>query len=1154
MSWGLERRALCGAARRVVVASLAATASLLAASVVTPEAAHAQQAAPAVVYSIPAGPLNDALTAFGRQSGVQVTFLSDVASGKSSPGFSGAGSREQALNAILAGSGLTYSFPNATTVAISAPAGDAGATIDGAIALDTINVSGGAAEASSVYTPYETAAPTAHISQETIERYRGMSPADIFRGTPGVMSGEARNSGAIDVNIRGMQGMGRVAVTIDGAENAMSIYQGYQGASNRTFVDPDFIASIDVNKGSDIASRGIAGTVTMRTLEAADIVKPGETWGVRIKGSFTGNTSDPEPGARGGYTWPGAYYQPPVVTPSPDGMDRPGFLRPTDGAASVVTATKKENFDVLLGYAYRKQGNYHAGANGPHAKPVDIGPYTECGPYVCTDWPKYIDNAGIANYRAGEEVLNTQLETESILGKATLHFGDGHSLQLGYNGYRGESGDRMASAFTTERSQPVQQAVTAGSKLDTGTLRYRWKPADNDLVDLKANLWMTDLELRNQPRNAYGTKPATLGLPADYRTGADTFMWGADATNTSQLSLDRYGSVSLTYGLSWLTEDTRPRAYADIIEGWLNLRDARRDEAGAFTKAAYKPWDWLTLNGGLRFSDYRMEDRRAWANSDKQLNPEPVREENGFSPSAGVTIEPVDGVQLYVNYSNALRFPSLVETSSAYTLIVNPDISPERASNWEIGANFRKDGLLVSDDKAMLKAGYFNWNIKDYIARSFRSFTEDDGFTWYGMQIYNIARARFSGLELSGHYEYDGLTADFGANYYLDIQFCQETGGCDSKSLYGDYATNYVPPQYSANLMLSQTFLHDALTLGGRVTYMGPRAIEHGQVTSQGLSQFITQIKWEPYTLVDLFGEYKLNDNLTVSASIENLTDKFYVDPLSLVNQPAPGRTFRFGLTATLGSSEGQLWLAPDLDQTSDLGANDWSGPYFGVHGGTGLGQIEGTTTTLNGTPSAVAATESTDLDLRDSFFAGAQAGYNWQFGDRIVAGVEADFTKTDLATLQQARTTEGNLAGQNQLQAATLYQLDWVSTVRGRLGYAFEGGLLLYGTGGLAIARETATRTQFSATSSTTTAKAFGETSEETLAGWTLGVGAEYSINSNWSIKSEYSYIGFGDKEFAFPLATAGATAGTSQIVNGRKAVNSLDLHAVRAGLNYHF
>lgn len=1161
---------------RRVFAGRFAIATLLASTFLTGFAvapSRAQEAAQRN-FSIPAGPLSRALAAFGNQSGLQVTYVPDIAVGKSSSGVSGALTPQAALARLLQGSGLSYSFPAAGTVAIIDPAqsaGTAGAVEGDAIQLDTIDVSASRDEGMTAETPYETAAPVAHISGETIERFRGSSPADMLRGTPGVMSGEARNSGALDVNIRGMQGMGRVATTVDGAENAVSIYHGYQGASQRTFVDPDFIAGIDIQKGSDLASRGIAGSVAMRTLSASDIVKEGDTWGVRVKGGVGNNTSKPQPGNTGGYAWPPVYWYPDVATPSPNGMDRPSFLEPTNGSVSAIAAVKQENYDFLFGYAYRRQGNYHAGEHGPSAKPVSTGPRTICNSYgYCEDWPNYIENAGISNYRAGEEVLNTELETESFLAKATLHFSDEQSLQIGYTGYRGETGDRMASQFATERTQPIQQATTAGAKLDSGTLRYRWDPSDNDLINLKANLWLTDLELRNQPRNAYGTQPPTLGLPAGYRTGADTFMWGTDITNTSKFSFDGYGTLDLTYGASWLTEDTRPRAFADIIEGWLNLRDAERNEVGTFVKAAYKPFDWLTLNGGLRYAHYDIEDRRTWANSDSQLNSEPNRSEGGFSPSVGVTVEPLDGVQIYTNYSNALRFPSLIETVSAFTLIVNSDLEPERASNWEAGVNLRKDGLFGGGDRGMLKLGYFNWDIDNYISRQWSSFQSPSGSTYWGMGIINIDRAKFSGLELSGRYENDGFTAELGANYYLNVEYCLTSDTCDNTSLYSDYATNHVPPEYSFNLTLSQKLFDDRLTVGGRVTHTGPRAIGHGQETAAGLSSFIELINWKPYTLVDLFAEYRINDNLTASVSIENLTDRYYVDPLGLVNQPGPGRTMRVAMTGTLGGDHDFQAYSPVL-RRPERGEQDWTGLYAGVHAGAGLGRIEGNVTALDGTADPVAATESPDLALRNSFFSGAQAGFNWQFDNRLVLGLEADYTSTSFGVSQEARATETSLAGRNVLQAATVYDLDWLSTVRGRLGYALDNGLLLYGTGGVAFARETATRSQFRSTSAssgapngTATAFAFDEKAEETRAGWTLGAGAEYAITRNWSVKGEYSYTHFPDQDFEFPNATAGTGLpytsggvtypGSFATVNGRRASNALDLQTVKIGLNYRF
>lgn len=196
----------------------------------------------------------------------------------------------------------------------------------------------------------------------------------------------------------------------------------------------------------------------------------------------------------------------------------------------------------------------------------------------------------------------------------------------------------------------------------------------------------------------------------------------------------------------------------------------------------------------------------------------------------------------------------------------------------------------------MVKLGYFNWDVKDYIAREWYHAPEG----WCGMHIHNIDRARFSGLELSGRYEIGGFTAELAANYYLNVEFCRTADTCGNKSLYADYATNQVPPEYSVSLSLSQKFLaDDALTLGGRASYTGPRAIGHGDVTAQGAGQFIAPIDWDPYLLIDVFAEYKINEHFTASARIENLTDQFYIDPLSLVLQPGPGRTFYASLTAT---------------------------------------------------------------------------------------------------------------------------------------------------------------------------------------------------------------------------------------------------------------
>ncbi|WP_239507627.1 Plug domain-containing protein, partial [Proteus mirabilis] len=65
---------------------------------------------------------------------------------------------------------------------------------------------------------YEKDVANIYLGKALIERYQGVSPADLFKSAIGVYSGEARNGGALDPNIRGIQGQGRIPVTVDGTE------------------------------------------------------------------------------------------------------------------------------------------------------------------------------------------------------------------------------------------------------------------------------------------------------------------------------------------------------------------------------------------------------------------------------------------------------------------------------------------------------------------------------------------------------------------------------------------------------------------------------------------------------------------------------------------------------------------------------------------------------------------------------------------------------------------------------------------------------------------------------------------------------------------------------------------------------------------------
>jgi outer membrane immunogenic protein len=183
--------------------------------------------------------------------------------------------------------------------------------------------------------------------------------------------------------------------------------------------------------------------------------------------------------------------------------------------------------------------------------------------------------------------------------------------------------------------------------------------------------------------------------------------------------------------------------------------------------------------------------------------------------------------------------------------------------------------------------------------------------------------------------------------------------------------------------------------------------------------------------------------------------------------------------------------------------AYNWSGFYLGVNGGGGWGHSYWDT--------------SSDRIGLSGGLVGGTAGYNWQFGNAVL-GLEGDI---DWANLKGTNSSTLCPAGCSTSDT-------WLSTVRGRAGYAF-GNVLPYVTGGLALGDIRAATPGFAGASNTS-------------AGWTAGGGIEVGLTGNWSAKAEYLYVDLGR-----------FNCGVS--CNGLPTDNvSMHDNVVRAGVNYRF
>lgn len=229
-------------------------------------------------------------------------------------------------------------------------------------------------------------------------------------------------------------------------------------------------------------------------------------------------------------------------------------------------------------------------------------------------------------------------------------------------------------------------------------------------------------------------------------------------------------------------------------------------------------------------------------------------------------------------------------------------------------------------------------------------------------------------------------------------------------------------------------------------------------------------------------------------------------------------------MAIVLGLGSTQSVRAADLAITAEPpAARDWTGFYAGVHAGYGWTELRSEPTDAYG-----------GLEP-GGFFGGGQAGYNHQFSNKLVLGIEADVSFTSQKDSVGASFGDPLSA---QVEFGHRASIDSFGTVRGRIGYA-AGRLLPYVTGGLAWANAEMDYQQTVTVGGVVIPEASGGASDkQTFSGWTVGGGLEYAITDQITAKAEYLYADFGSR--AFDLGTPNPA--------------DLAMQTVRLGLNYSF
>lgn len=535
--------------------------------------------------------------------------------------------------------------------------------------------------------------------------------------------------------------------------------------------------------------------------------------------------------------------------------DADDFLRPDETWATSVNGMYETNGH---GWTTSATGAY---------RPSDA--FGVLGNIVYRDYGDYKDGGGTTVPGTGFDILSGML-------KGTFRPTENSELKVGWVG-ADDSWTEGANAYNLDMKQ------------NTFTGRYNVTDDNNSWLDLHINVAYNKTDLGQtylKDVTQFDSKTGAVVLvPAGSQTTYDLGTTSFDIWNTSRFDTG-FASHELTYGGDWVSDDVVTANAGGGMDVY--TPSGKRNVSGAYIQDKLT-YEWLEVVGALRYDSYQLDGSSGGTSGDR-LSP---RLTVGVSPFQEGTLQ---GLQVYGTYAEGYRSPSITETLISglhpsgvkFPFLPNPNLKPETAKTWEVGINYKQDGLIQTDDALRLKAAYYNNDVSDYIGgATFLAFPPTPGCTFtpgpgsipFCFQYQNFANAKIKGVELESVYEaawgFAGLSASFINGHTVSYAGVRE----DLTTIPSSQVTGQV----------GFKFLEDNLMVGGEVQYNGK---PKGNPVA------------EDYTLVNAFATYKANDNLNLNFRVDNIFDVKYTNPLNAGTTALlyePGVTFKLGATMRFG-------------------------------------------------------------------------------------------------------------------------------------------------------------------------------------------------------------------------------------------------------------
>ncbi|MGH6940862.1 TonB-dependent receptor domain-containing protein [Hypericibacter sp.] len=365
-----------------------------------------------------------------------------------------------------------------------------------------------------------------------------------------------------------------------------------------------------------------------------------------------------------------------------------------------------------------------------------------------------------------DEELDADDQILSGLAKAKYTMGPNsfEGAWLRYDGSATEPGNPQS---TTDDGLQDKDIIT-----QTWRGTYNFHEPGNQWIDLDATVYYTQNNIHEKRIDDLGPGPEGEELKRDLDTV------GMRVDNRTRFNLGTDSNVVFTYGVEAYRDNQNGDDDGEDLAG---VPDAYSNLAGVFTQAEFTvpapfgmPGDFLIIPG-VRFDYYASDSDLANDNVDTAV-----------SPKIATSYMPTDWLMFYGSYGYAFSAPNIndlyltgvhfeIPLGPPFPTIVNrfqpnPDLKSQTTQTVEAGMGLDFEDVLMADDRATAKGGWFLTYGDDLISRNVvqpSPFVDCNPFIAGDCDgttiIDNVNKARLDGVELEAQYENDYMI--FGAAY-----------------------------------------------------------------------------------------------------------------------------------------------------------------------------------------------------------------------------------------------------------------------------------------------------------------------------------------------------------------------------------------------------